>query len=59
MGAPSGGPPPPLGEVTQGPEFKSQDSTPVLSLIVFFCHIRGSVSFVLIINDGNYSSQFS
>ena len=30
MGAPSGGPPPPLGEVTQGPEFKSQGSTPVL-----------------------------
>ena len=57
MGAPSGGPPPPLGEVTQGPEFKSQGSTPVLPF--FFCHIRGSVSFVLIINDGNYSSQFS
>lgn len=61
-GDPSGELPPQMGEVTQGPEFKSQDSAPFSTLLspvfnsFFFCHIRKSVSFVLIINDGNYSS---
>lgn len=32
-GAPSGELPPPLGEVTQGPEFKSQDSMPFSTLL--------------------------